>query len=163
MTSEAAIQKGKGILANPEFFLAFFLAATMGAAGLLTVGISGVWGWSLVALSGILAAVAHFTGLGQRFFVILMSLFGLLSGILAVVCVTLLWAAPAEGWMIMGETLQGHGNALMALVFFVVGVAVPPAVIYGEKILPLFIAFLAAIWGVMSVIIFVMVVFIGVD
>ena len=73
--------------------------------------------------------------------------------------VTLLWAAPAEGWMLFGETLQGHGNILMALVFFVVGIAVPPAVIYGERILPLFIAFLAAIWGVMSVIVFVMVIF----
>ena len=163
MSSEAAIQKGKGLLSNPEFFLSFFLAAAMGIAGLLSVGVSGVWGWGLIATSAILAAVAHFTGLGQRFFVILLSLFGFLAGALAVVVVTLLWAAPADGWMIMGETLQGHGNVLMAAIFFVIGIAVPPAVIYGERILPLFIAFIAGIWGIMSVIIFVMVVFIGVE
>ena len=163
MTSEAAIQKGKGLLSNPEFFLAFFLASAMGVAGLLTIGISGIWGWALIALSAILAAVAHFTGLGQRFFVILLSLAGFAAGALAVLVVTLLWAAPPEGWNVFGELLQGHGNVLMALVFFIVGVAVPPAAIYGERILPLFIAFLAAIWGVMSVIIFVMVVFIGVE
>jgi len=38
-----------------------------------------------------------------------------------------------------------------------------PAVIYGESILPIFVAFVAGVWGILSVIVFVMVVFIGVE
>ena len=42
-------------------------------------------------------------------------------------------------------------------------IGLAPAVIVGERILPLFVAFLAGVWGVMSVIVFVMVMFIGVE
>jgi hypothetical protein len=150
MSSEAAIQKGKGIVSNPEFFLAFFLAGAMGIAGMLSVGVSGVWGWSLIGVVVVLAAVAHFSGLGQKFFVILLSLFGALAGLISTYVVFHLWAFEHEQ-MIWG--------ALLALLL----VALPIAAIAGEKILPLFVAFLAGVWGIMSVIVFVMVVFIGVE
>ena len=59
MSTEAAIAKGKGILANPEFFLTFFLAGSMGIASVLTVGVSGVWGWGLVGVAALLAAAGR--------------------------------------------------------------------------------------------------------
>ena len=37
MSTEAAIQKGKGIVANPEFILSFGLAAFLGIAGTTSV------------------------------------------------------------------------------------------------------------------------------
>ncbi|HJL17617.1 MAG TPA: hypothetical protein RMH99_18280 [Sandaracinaceae bacterium LLY-WYZ-13_1] len=150
MSSEAAIRKGKGIVSNPEFFLAFFLAAAMGIAGVLSVGVSGVWGWGLIAGVAVLAAIAHFTGLGQRFFVILLSLAGLVAGLVSAYVVFYLWAFEHE---------QALWGGLLALLL----VVMPVAAIAGERILPLFVAFLAGVWGVMSVIVFVMAVFIGVE
>ncbi|MEC7519120.1 MAG: hypothetical protein VYE22_04605 [Myxococcota bacterium] len=150
MSTEAAIAKGKGILANPEFFLTFFLAGAMGIAAVLSVGVSGVWGWGLVAVAALLAAIAHFSGLGQKFFVILLALFGFGAGAASVVVVSYLWFAEHS------EPLWG---GLLALIMVVLA----PAVIVGERILPLFVAFLAGVWGVMSIIVFVMVMFIGVE
>lgn len=150
MSSEAAIQKGKGIVANPEFFLTFFLATAMGIAGTLSIGVSGVWGWGLAAIVGALAAIAHFTGLGQRFFVILLSLAGIAAGMTSASVVFYLWGVEQE---------QVIWGALLALLM----VALPVAAIAGERILPLFVAFLAGVWGILSIIVFVMVVFIGVD
>ncbi|MCZ7683517.1 MAG: hypothetical protein M5U28_33930 [Sandaracinaceae bacterium] len=65
MSSEAAIQRGRGLVSNPAFFMIFLIAAAMGIAGVMTIGISGVWGWVLVAIEGVLFAVAALTGLGE--------------------------------------------------------------------------------------------------
>lgn len=162
MSSESAIQKGKGIVANPEFFLTFFLAAIMGVAAIFTIGISGLWGWIMTGVVVALAATAHFTGLGQRFFVILMSIGGLIGGIVSFFAITLLWIAPEGGMQVFGETLSGHGQPAIAALLGLIMLGLAPAVIFGEKILPLFVALVAGAWGVLSVIIFVMVI-IGVD
>lgn len=155
MTSEAAIQKGKGIVANPEFILTFFLAGSMGIAAVGTIGISGIWGWGLIGVTAALAAISVFTGMGQKFFVILLALVSFLIGVGVIWVLGYLWAIPA------GD--GGHGQPLWAGVLALLMIALPVATIYGERILPLFVGFIAGVWGILSVIIFVMVVFIGVD
>jgi hypothetical protein len=155
MTSEAAILKGKGIVSNPEFILTFFLAASMGIAAMGTIGISGMWGWILVGITALLAAISVFTGMGQKFFVILLALTSFLVGLGVIAILSYLWAIPA------GD--GGHGQPLWAGLLALLMIALPVATIYGERILPLFVGFIAGVWGILSVIIFVMVVFIGVD
>lgn len=168
MSTEATIQKGKGIVANPEFLLTFGLAILLGFAGTLTIFVSwldfgtdgvfeGVWLWAIgiVTVVAALFAVAWFSGLGEKLFVALVALGGLLSGILSTIVLSYLWAVP--------EADGGHGQPLYAALLALVIIAMPIATIAGEKILPLFVGFLAAVWGILSVIVFVMVVFIGVD
>ncbi|MGE0790266.1 MAG: hypothetical protein AB7S26_31615 [Sandaracinaceae bacterium] len=165
MSSEAAIQKGKGIVANPEFVLTFFLAAALGIAGAMSIlaswmttdaethAWSGLPGVVIIAVLGVLMVAARF--LGERLFVGLIALMGLLAGIGAVMVVGYLWASPT------GD--GGHANPLVAGLIALLMLGLPPATIFGERVLPLFVAFLAGVWGVMSVIVFVMVVFIGIE
>lgn len=165
MSTEASIQRGKGIVANPEFILAFFLAASLGIAGTITVIASfmtqdlethewtGLTGVVIVVVLTALAVATRF--LGERLLVGIIALAGLLAGIAAILIVGYLWAAPT------GD--GGHGSPLVAGLIGLLILGLPPAVIFGERVLPLFVAFLAGIWGIMSVIVFVMVVFIGVE
>lgn len=168
MSTEATIQKGKGIVANPEFLLTFGLAIVLGFAGTLTIFVSwldfgdnaafeGVrlWAIGIVTVVAALFALAWFSGLGEKLFVVLVAFGGLVSGILSTIVLSYLWAMP--------EADGGHGAPLYAALLALVIIAMPIATIAGEKILPLFVGFLAAVWGVLSVIVFVMVVFIGVD
>ena len=168
MSSEATIQRGRGVVANPEFFITFGLSIAFGIMGSFVVLLSwldydetgtfegirfGAIG--LVAIVAVLFAVAWFSGLGEKLFVILVAGFGLLGGIASVITISYLWAMP--------EADGGHGEPIYAALLALVTIALPIASIAGERILPLFVAFVAAIWGVLSVIVFVMVVFIGVD
>lgn len=165
MSNEAAIQKGKGIVANPEFILTFFLSAALAVGGLMSIAASwmttdtethewtGLTGIVLMAVLAGLMVAAKF--LGERLFVGIIALMGLLAGIAAVLVVAYLWATPT------GD--GGHANPLVAGLISLLLLGLPPATIFGERVLPLFVAFLAGVWGVMSVIVFVMVVFIGVD
>lgn len=165
MSTEASIQRGKGIVANPEFILAFFLAAALGIAGTITIIASfmtsnpethewtGLTGVVIVAVLTGLMAAAKFVG--ERLFVWIVALMGILSGIASILIIGYLWAAPT------GD--GGHGNPLVAGLIGLLILGLPPATIFGERVLPLFVAFLAGIWGIMSVIVFVMVVFIGVE
>ncbi len=165
MSTEAAIQRGKGIVANPEFILTFFLAAVLGIAGAMTIMASwmtsdaethewtGLTGVVLIGFLALLMVAAKF--LGERLFVGLIALMGLLAGIASILMVGYLWAAPT------GD--GGHGNPLVAGLIALLILGLPPATIFGERVLPLFVAFLAGVWGVMSVIVFVMVVFIGIE
>lgn len=145
MSTEAAIQRGRGLIANPAFFMIFLIAGAMGIAGVLSIGVSGMWGWGLAAVTAILFGVAWITGLGERLFVGLLALGGLASGVLSVLVVWHLWG-PTQGEHVWA--------ALIALILL----ALAPAAIAGERILPLFVAFVAGIWGIVSVIVFVMVV-----
>ena len=86
---------------------------------------------------------------------ILLALLGLVAGAAAIFVVTYLWAIPA------GD--GGHGSPLWAGVLALLMIALPIASIAGERILPIFVAFMAGVWGIVSVIVFVMVVFIGVE
>ena len=116
MSTEASIQRGKGIVANPEFILAFFLAASLGVAGTITVIASfmtqdlethewtGLTGVIIVAVLTGLAVATRF--LGERLLVGIIALAGLLAGIGAILVVGYLWAAPT------GD--GGHGNPLVA-------------------------------------------------
>lgn len=146
MSSEAAIQRGKGLISNPAFFMIFAIAAAMGIAGMMTIGISGVWGWVLVAIEAALFAVAALTGMGEKLFVGLIALFGLIGGAVSTYVVFYLWGPV-------------HGQYLRAGLLALLIVVLPVAAIAGERVLPLFVAFLAGLWGVISVIVFVMVVF----
>lgn len=146
MSSEAAIQRGRGLVSNPAFFMIFLIAAAMGIAGVMTIGISGVWGWVLVAIEGVLFAVAALTGLGEKLFVGLIALFGLFGGAVSTYVVFYLWGPMHEQYLWAG---------LLSLLI----VVLPVASIAGERVLPLFVAFLAGVWGVISVIVLVMVLF----
>ena len=168
MSSEASIQKGKGIVANPEFFLTFGLSLGLLIAGSIVIvasfmgtdehgAISGVRPWAIgvVTVLALLFAIAWFSGLGEKLFVGLVAFAGVLAGILSVIVISYLWAMP--------EADGGHGSPLYAALLALTIIALPIASIAGERILPLFVGFLAAVWGVLSVIVFVMVVFIGVE
>lgn len=146
MSSEAAIQRGKGLISNPAFFMIFTIAAAMGIAGMITIGISGPWGWGLVGVEAVLFAVAALTGLGEKLFVLLIALAGLLGGAASTFVVFYLWGPV-------------HGQYLRAGLLALLMVVLPVAAIAGERVLPLFVAFLAGLWGVISIIVFVMVVF----
>lgn len=177
MSTEAAIQKGKGIVANPEFILSFGLAAILGIAGTTSIIASwldyneeGVFEGirigsillviSIAVLMGAAVAVRNTAIGGEGLFVGLVALFGLCAGITAVLTLFLLWGSPAEhGWM----GVEGFDNPLIGILFAILLLILAPAVIYGESILPIFVGFIAGVWGILSIIIFVMVVFIGVD
>lgn len=177
MSTEAAIQKGKGIVANPEFILSFGLSAFLGIAGVTSIIASWldyneegtfegirIGAVVMVILLGVLVGVAvavRNTSVGaEGMFVGLVALFGLCAGITAVLVLFLLWGSPAhEGWM----GVEGFDKPLIGALIAVLLMVLAPAAIYGESILPIFVAFVAGVWGIMSVIIFVMVVFVGVD
>jgi len=168
MSSEAAIQKGKGIVSNPEFFITFTLSILFGIVGAGVLATSwldyaetgefeGVrfWAIGLIALVGAVFAVAWFSGLGEKLFVLVVAAFGVITGIGSVITLSVLWGMP--------EADGGHGEPIYAALLALVIIILPIASIAGERILPLFVGFLSAIVGIFSVIIFVMVVFIGVD
>ena len=177
--SEAAIKKGKGIVANPDFFLTFTLSGIFVVALIGTFlaawldydeehNFEGVrwWAIGLVVAIVAVAGIAKATGLGQRLFVLMMSFAALLSGILSLLVVFLLWMAPESGMELMDlplsfETVsvEGHDSVLLAIVMALIILGLAPAVIFGERVLPLFVAFIAGVWGILSVIIFVMVIF----
>lgn len=167
MSTEASILKGKGLVSNPEFFITFTLSILFGVVGSAVVftswldygdeGFEGIrfWAIGLVTVLAALFAVAWFSGLGEKLFVIVVAAFGALGGVMSVITVSFLWAMP--------EADGGHGQPIYAALLALVIIILPIASIAGERILPLFVGFVAAIWGVLSVIVFVMVVFIGVE
>lgn len=177
MSTEAAIQKGKGIVANPEFILTFGLSAFLAMGGLTSMIASwldyneeGVFeGINIAAvvllivlgiLVGAAVAVRNTSIGGEGLFVGLVALFGLCAGIVAVLVLFLLWGSPSDaGWM----GVEGFGKPLIGALIGLLLIVLAPATIYGESILPIFIALLAGAAGVLSVITFVMVVFIGVE
>jgi len=177
MSTEAAIQKGKGIVANPEFIISFGLSALFAVAGCITALASwldfseehefeGVrlWAIGLVVVLGVLAGIATFlnrSGHGEEaLFTGLVAFAGVVAGIVAVITLFLLWGSPAEaGWL----GVEGFGKPLIGAMIAVLLLVMAPAAIYGESILPIFIAFIAGVWGILSVIVFVMVVFVGVE
>ena len=177
MSTEAAIQKGKGIVANPEFILTFGLTAFLGIGGggrgfssWVRYHEEGRFGGSPFVPGGVLVALAVLMGIavavrntaigGDGLFVGLVAVAGIVAGFIAILTLFLLWGSPAQnGWM----DVAGFDKPLIAALIAVLLMVLAPAVIYGESILPIFVAFLAGIWGILSVIIFVMVVFIGVE
>lgn len=182
MSTEAAILKGKGIVSNPAFFMIFILAACLFGAGVGTMVLSWLdfcgaaeecgagfqpeqfqgirfFAIILVVIIGVLFAVAWFTGLNENLFIGLIVAGGFLSGMLACGVLWHMWAIDAQG------NFYEMDRVLTGVVLAAIIAALPPVVLVLEKygILPLFMAIAAAGWGVMSVIVFVMVVFIGVE
>ena len=177
MSSEAAIKKGKGIVSNPEFILAFGLSAFLGVAGAMSIIASWlhydeegvfhgvrIWAIVIIAVLTVLMGIAAFlvrAGHGaEALFVGLVAFCGLCAGLVSIGSLFLLWMAPPDG-SLMG--VEGFGMPLIAALFALLLLILAPAVIYGERILPIFVAFIAGVWGIMSIIVFVMVVFIGVE
>lgn len=177
MSSEAAIQKGKGLVANPEFILAFGLSAFLGVAGATSIFASwlnfdaegvfqGVRIWAVVTIAvlAVLMGIAGFlvrAGHGaEALFVGLVAVIGFASGITSVITLFLLWMAPSDGTLL---GVEGFGMPLIGGLIAMLLLILAPAVIYGERILPIFVAFIAGVWGILSVIVFVMVVFVGID
>lgn len=148
MSSEAAILRGKGVISNPAFFMIIFLAGSMGLAGLLTIGVSGWIGWTLAAgtfaLLGAGAAVAKFFGDMERLFIGLLAFIAALAWIGSTIVVFDLW------W--------GHEMYVWAVGLIVFNIVLPVAAIMGERVLPLLIAFLAGAFGILSIVVFFMVV-----
>ncbi|MCB9595928.1 MAG: hypothetical protein H6719_24625 [Sandaracinaceae bacterium] len=177
MSTEAAIQKGKGIVANPEFILTFGLSAFLGIGGVTSLicswldyseegvfeGINVLAVVLVVVLAGLMGAAVAVRNTsigGEGLFVGLVALFGLCAGITAVLVLFLLWGSPSDaGWL----GVEGFNKPLIGALIGVLLLILAPATIYGESILPIFIALIAGAAGVLSVITFVMVVFIGVD
>lgn len=171
MSSEAAIRKGKGIIANPEFILAFGLSALFGVAG--TVSVIASWldydpehvfeGMNIGAIVMVAALTVILTVAGilekkghgaEALLIGLVAVLGILSGIVTIITLFLLWASPADGsWV----GVHGFGMAPVGALIAVLLLVLAPSVIYGERILPIFVAFIAGVWGVLSVIVFVFV------
>ncbi len=158
MSTEAAILKGRGLVANPAFFIIFTLCGGLGIAGFITLGMAWLdyneshvfegirfGAIALVVIIAGLFAAAKFSGLEERLFVILVALFGVLAGLTSLYVVFYLW----------GPT---HGDYLWASLLALIIVTLAPAAIFGERILPLFVAFISGIAGIVSIIAFMMVV-----
>lgn len=146
MSSESAIQRGKGLIANPAFFMIFVISVGMGVAGLGSIGVSGVTGYILAGVTAAVFAAAWFSGLGERLFVALIALAGLISGVVSAYVVFHLWGPV-------------HGEYLWAALLALLIVVLPVGAIAGERVLPIFVALFAGVFGVLSVIVFVMVLF----
>ncbi|MDQ3034526.1 MAG: hypothetical protein M3Y87_19105 [Myxococcota bacterium] len=58
----AVLQQARTISANKSFFLLFTICILVSAVGLLTVGVSGMWGWITVAVLGVLGGVGAWSG-----------------------------------------------------------------------------------------------------
>lgn len=177
MSSEAAIRKGKGIVANPEFVLAFGLCAFLGVSAVVSIYASWfhyneegvfqgirIWAIVIILVLTVLMVIAGFlirAGHGaEALFIGIVAIMGLLAGFVTIATIFLLWMAPADG-STMG--VEGFGMPIVGVFISVLMVILAPAVIYGERILPIFVAFIAGVWGILSIIVFAMVVFIGVD
>ena len=175
--TEASIRKGKGIVANPEFIISFGLSAIFAVVGATTIlaswldyaeanevgqhAFEGVrlWAVGLMVGLGVLAGAAialERMGHGAEALLTgLVAFLGLLAGIAAVLTLFLLWGSPAEaGWM----GVHGFDNPLVGAAIALFLIIMAPAAIYGESILPIFIAFIAGVWGILSIIVFVMVI-----
>src|SRR5690242_14222486 len=105
MSTEAAIQKGKGIVSNPAFLMIFTLCACVAGAGSFTALLSffdfcitgdecggaqigsfqaiNFISIALLIVVAILFGVAWFTGLKENLFIGIIVLMGVLSGFLA--------------------------------------------------------------------------------
>jgi hypothetical protein len=178
MSTEAAIQKGKGIVSNPAFFMIFALCAALIGAGIATVIFSWLdycgaaeecpGGAQPGALQGIrfvaiilvvviaaLFATAWFTGMKENLFIGLICVLGLLSGILTIILVWYMWTIDPQGNFYDGM------KPIYGIAIAVLFAALPPVVLTLERygILPLFVAIFAGVFGVLSLVIFVMVVF----
>lgn len=174
MSTEAAIQKGKGIVSNPAFLMIFTLCACLLGAGLGTIllfsmdfcipheecGATQVGAFQglrfvvpiILVIVAALFGVAWFTGMKENLFIGLIVLMGIASGFVSELTLLWLWGFAHEEW----------------LIFFVLAVVIaslPPIVLILERygILPLVVAFVAAVWGVLSIIIFVLAVIVGVE
>jgi hypothetical protein len=58
----AVLQQARTISMNKSFFLLFFICLLVAAVGLLTVGVSGMWGWITVAVLGVLGGLGAWSG-----------------------------------------------------------------------------------------------------
>ncbi len=177
MSTEAAIKKGKGLVANPEFIISFGLSAIFAVVGCTAALASWldyteegafegirIWAIVIVVILGVLAGIATFlnrSGHGEEaLFTGLVAFMGIVAGFVAILTLFLLWGSPAEsGWM----GVEGFGKPLIGAMIALMLLVMAPAAIYGESILPIFIALIAGAWGTLSIIVFVMVVFIGVE
>src|SRR5690606_23091843 len=126
-----------------------FVAGSMGLAGLLTVAVSGWLGWVLaggtLGLLGLGVLVARIFGDGERLFVILLAAFAALAWIGSTAVVFHLW------W--------SQEMILWAIGLIVFSIVLPVAVIMGERVLPILIAIASGAFGLLSIVIFFMVVF----
>lgn len=172
MSTEAAIQKGKGIVANPEFILAFGLCVFLGISGAVCIIASWfhydqegvfqgirIWAIIMIMVLTLMMVIAGFlirAGHGaEALFIGIVAIGGLFAGFVTIGTIFLLWMAPADG-STMG--VEGFGMPVVGAVISVFMVILAPAVIYGERILPIFVAFIGGLWGILSIIVFVMVV-----
>src|SRR5436190_3211841 len=143
MSTEAAIQKGKGLVSNPAFFMIFTLCACLFGAGLFTMllswmdfcgageegcgavqagGFQGIrfFAIGLVTVIAILFGVAWFTGLKENLFIGLIVLMGFASGCLAVTVVFDMWALD-------------HHEYVIGFTIAVLIAALPPTVLVLER------------------------------
>ncbi len=58
----ALLQQARTISMNKSFFLLFSICVLVAAVGLLTVGVSGMWGWITVAVLGVLGGAGMASG-----------------------------------------------------------------------------------------------------
>lgn len=81
----AALQAAKGIMAQKSFLLLFFICFAVAAVGLLTIGISGPWGWVLVAVVSVLGGVGGFSGKMDEMMTLGVAGIGAVCGVISLV------------------------------------------------------------------------------
>lgn len=81
----AALQQARGISANKSFILLFAICFLVGAVGLLTVGVSGMWGWITVAALGVLGGVGAWSGRMESLMTLGVAGIAALTGVMSII------------------------------------------------------------------------------
>lgn len=81
----AALQAARGVMAQKSFFLLFFVCFLVAAVGLLTIGVSGLWGWVLVAVLGVLGGLGAWSGKMDELMTLGVAAIGGICGIVSLI------------------------------------------------------------------------------
>ena len=81
----AALQAAKGIMAQKSFLLLFFICFLVASVGLLTIGVSGLWGWVLVAVLGVLGGLGAWSGKMDEMMTLGVAAIGAVCGVISLI------------------------------------------------------------------------------
>jgi uncharacterized membrane protein len=81
----AALIEARGIKMNKSFILLFFICVLVALIGLLVVAVSGLAGWVLVAVLGVIGGIGAWSGKGEMLMLLGAALLALVSGVFSVI------------------------------------------------------------------------------
>lgn len=87
----AVLAQARTIAANKSFILLFFICVLVLSVGLLTVGVSGLWGWVTVAVLGIVGGIGAWSGRMDSLMTLGIATIAGVTGILSVIVTIYVW------------------------------------------------------------------------